>query len=340
MMPPWRNGRTFLIAEAGVNHDGDIGRAIAMVELAAEVGADAVKFQTFRADAVVTRKAALANYQQRNSGTSGPQLNMLRTLELSDSDHWKLKRRADELGILFFSTAFDHGSIDFLTSMNQQLWKIPSGEITNFPYLVRIARKNQPTILSTGMASLAEVAAAVETLDAHGLDRRGLCILHCNTEYPTPPHDVNLRAMPVLGAAFGCTYGYSDHTEGTAVSVAAAALGASVIEKHFTDDRDRPGPDHAASLSPDQLQDWVASVRLTDEIMGSSEKRPTPSEIQNRAVARKTVVAGRRIEVGETLTEQNLAVKRAGGGISPMLWPQIVGRRAPREFAPDDPIEL
>jgi N,N'-diacetyllegionaminate synthase len=340
MTVPWQEGRTFLIAEAGVNHNGDVGRAMEMVELAAEAGADAVKFQTFRAQDLVTAQAAMAGYQERAIGSSGSQLDMLRALELNHEAHRALKRRAEELGILFFSTAFDPESVDFLVGMGQTLWKIPSGEITNYPYLVRVAGLGRPTILSTGMADVAEIGAAVATLVEHGVAREQLCILHCNTEYPTPWHDVNLRAMPALGAVFGCAFGYSDHTPGTAVSVAATALGAQVIEKHFTLDQSLPGPDHAASLSPDELREWVASVRAVEQALGSSLKAPTPSEAKNRSVARKTIVAAGPIAAGEAYSEGNLAVKRAGAGLSPMLWPHLLGRAAPRDFEPDEPIAL
>ena len=340
MTVPWSKGRTFLIAEAGVNHNGDRPRAAAMVELAAEAGADAVKFQTFRAEALATASTAMAEYQQRNVGAGRSQLDMLRELELPEEAHLMLRRRAEELGLLFFSTAFDDASIDFLASLDQPLWKIPSGEITNYPYLVRIAGMGRPTILSTGMATLAEVAQAVELLDQHGLERDRLCILHCNTEYPTPLKDVNLRAMEALGTAFGCAYGYSDHTNGIIVSVAATARGASVIEKHFTLDKALPGPDHAASLSPDELRQWVSSVREAEVALGSAIKKPSASEAKNRQPARKTVVAARPIAKGEAFSETNLGVKRAGGGLSPMLWPSILGRPAGRDFDADEPIEL
>jgi N,N'-diacetyllegionaminate synthase len=340
MNVPWRSDRVFLIAEAGVNHNGDVGRALAMVDLAAEAGADAVKFQTFQAEALVTKDAAMADYQQRNLGTAGSQLPMLRALELSHENHLMLKRRAEELGIIFFSTAFDDASIDFLASLDQPLWKIPSGEITNYPYLVRVAGLNKPTILSTGMATLAEVGEAVGTLESQGLSLGALCILHCNTEYPTPWEDVNLRAMPAMGAALGCDFGYSDHTPGTVVSVAAAALGARVIEKHFTLDKELPGPDHKASLAPEELREWVSSIRAVGVAMGSSAKRPAPSERKNRAIVRKSVVASCEIRAGEIFSSENLAVKRAGAGLSPMQWPGILGRRAPRNFVPDEVIEL
>jgi N,N'-diacetyllegionaminate synthase len=341
MTVPWRAGRTFLIAEAGVNHNGDLDRAAAMVELAAEAGADAVKFQTFRAEALVTARAAMAEYQQRNVGADGSQLDMLRELELSDDAHLMLKRRAEELGLLFFSTAFDDASIDFLASLDQPLWKIPSGEITNYPYLVRIAGMNKPTILSTGMATLAEVAQAVELLEEHGLERDRLCILHCNTEYPTPLEDVNLRAMESLGAAFGCAYGYSDHTDGVIVSIVATARGARVIEKHFTLNKSLPGPDHAASMAPDELREWIAVVRQTEAAMGSHLKRPSPSEAKNRLLGRKIIVAATPVPAGERFSEANLTVKRAGqAGITPMRWPDVIGRIARRSFEADEPIQL
>lgn len=340
-MLPWTNEGTFLIAEAGVNHNGDLSRALAMIELAAEVGADAVKFQTFRAEALVTAASEMAAYQQRNTGTAGSQLEMLRALELSDDDFYLLKAHADKLGIIFFSTAFDESSIDLLAAMEQPLWKVPSGEITNYPYLTRIAQLGRPTIVSTGMATISEIDEAMSLLLASGLSREQLCILHCNTEYPTPWIDVNLRAMPALGAALGCAFGYSDHTTGTTVSVAAAALGAKVIEKHFTLDKELPGPDHRASLSPAELREWVAAIRSVTEFLGDSVKRPTPSEIKNREIARKVIVARTSIKCGERLSEANLAAKRTGQrGLSPMRWPELLGREASRDFAPDEVIEI
>lgn len=339
MSVPWTD-RTFLIAEAGVNHDGDVERALALVELAATMGADAVKFQTFKAEALATRAARMAGYQERNLGDAGSQYEMLARLELDEAAHYRLRARAEELGLLMFSTAFDARSVDLLSRMDQPLWKIPSGEITNYPYLVRIARFGRPTILSTGMATLADIDAAVTVLLENGLRRDLLCILHCNTEYPTPLRDVNLRAMPRIGAAFGCAYGYSDHTEGNAVSIAATAMGASVLEKHFTLDKSLLGPDHRASLSPHELGDWVTSVRAVDAALGDGIKRPMPSEVNNRAVVRKVIVAARPVAHGEFFSEDNLTVKRAGDGISPMRWPQIIGRAANRCFDVDEPIEL
>ena len=339
-MTPWSDDRIFLIAEAGVNHNGSVDRALAMVDLAADCGADAVKFQTFRAEALATADARMAAYQERNIGALSSQLEMLRALQLPPEAYYKLRKRAGERGIIFFSTAFDSQSVAFLERMGQPLWKVPSGEITNYPYLMSIAALGQPTILSTGMATLAEVEGAVEALEAAGLDRASLCILHCTTEYPAPPEEVNLRAMPLLGAAFGCAYGYSDHTLGTAVSTAAVALGAKVIEKHFTLDKALPGPDHRASLSPAELAEWARCIRIASQALGSSVKHPGTSEERNRAVARKYLVAARPIAAGDIFSEENLAVKRAGRGLSPMLWPQVLGTTARRAFVLDEPIEL
>jgi N,N'-diacetyllegionaminate synthase len=341
MTVPWAKGRTFLIAEAGVNHNGDERLAIQMVELAARAGADAVKFQTFRADKLATAGAGMASYQERNTGSSGSQLDMLRQLELPRDAHLRARRRAEELGIAFFSTGFDDESNDFLESLDQPLWKIPSGEITNYPYLVRIARLGRPTILSTGMATVSEVAKAVETLEENGLSRELLCVLHCNTEYPTPMEDVNLRAMERLGGVLDCAYGYSDHTQGLIVSIAAVARGALVLEKHFTLDRSLPGPDQTASMSPEELREWVSAVRATEVAMGSAVKTPTPSEKKNRPLGRKVIVAAKPIMAGETFSADNLTVKRAGGaGITPMRWPELMHRTAPRSYHADEPIEI
>lgn len=339
MSTPWSN-RVFLIAEAGVNHNGDPSLALEMLELAAAAGADAVKFQTFQAEALVTSTTRMADYQMRNLRTAGSQIDMLKRLELSHDAHRILRRRAQELGILFFSTAFDRPSMDFLAELDQPLWKIPSGEITNYPYLAAIARFDRPVVLSTGMATVSEIDDAVTTLIEHGLDRDRLCILHCNTEYPTPWEDVNLRAMPNIGALFGCTFGYSDHTPGIEISIAAVAMGARVLEKHFTLNQDLPGPDHKASLSPSQLIDWVASTRHVELALGDGVKRPTPSEVKNRDIARKVVVARCGIAKGEIFSADNLTAKRAGPGLSPMMWPQLLGRAATRDFNADEVIEL
>ncbi|WP_148717325.1 N-acetylneuraminate synthase [Chitinolyticbacter meiyuanensis] len=336
-MTPWQD-RVFVIAEAGVNHNGDVALALQLVDAAADAGADAVKFQTFQAAALVSRDAVTADYQKANTGVEESQYAMLKRLELSAEAHDAVRQRAQERGILFFSTAFDPASIDYLIALDIPLWKIPSGEITNYPYLCRIAALQRPTILSTGMATVAEIDDAVRVLLAHGLRREQLAILHCNTEYPTPLSDVNLRAMPNLGALFGAAYGYSDHTAGEAISVAAVALGARVIEKHFTLDRNLPGPDHKASLEPGELASMVAAIRAVETALGNGIKQPTPSEAKNRPIARKSIVAARAIRAGEVFGADNLAIKRPGTGISPMRWPELIGRTASRDYAEDEVI--
>ena len=330
-MIPWQ-GRCFIIAEAGVNHNGDTERALRLIDAAAAAGCDAVKFQTFRAEALVSRSAVMAEYQKANTGVEESQYAMLKRLELAPEVHHLLREHAQARGILFFSTAFDLQSLDFLAQLDIPVWKIPSGEITNYPYLQRIARLGKPVILSTGMATVGEIDEAVALLLAEGLPRERLCILHCNTEYPTPERDVNLRAMVSLGQAFGTAIGYSDHTLGIEIPVAATALGARVLEKHFTLDRSLPGPDHRASLEPAELHAMVEAVRKIEEALGDGIKRPTPSESRNRPIARKSVVAARAIRAGEPFSEDNLTVKRPGGGISPMEWPRLMGHAAPRDF--------
>lgn len=338
-MNHWQN-RIFIIGEAGVNHNGDLSLACQLVDAAADAGCDAVKFQTFKAEALVTREAAMAEYQQANTGREESQYDMLKRLELSEEAHHILAARAQTRGLLMFSTAFDLASVDFLKSMNLPLWKIPSGEITNFPYLVRVARNSKPIILSTGMALLGEVDAALQVLLAHGSSREQICVLHCNTDYPTHYGDVNLRAMASMGRALGTAYGYSDHTLGIEIAVAAAALGARVIEKHFTLDRQLPGPDHLASLEPEELAQMVRAVRHIEEALGDGIKGPSPSEVKNRAISRKSIVAARDIAVGEVFDETNLAVKRPGTGLSPMRWNELLGLRASCSYAADQPIEL
>ncbi|HSC81479.1 MAG TPA: N-acetylneuraminate synthase [Chitinolyticbacter sp.] len=336
-MTPWQD-RVFVIAEAGVNHNGDTALALRLVDAAADAGADAVKFQTFQAAALVSRDAVMADYQKANTGVEESQYAMLKRLELSPAAHDAVRQRAQERGILFFSTAFDPVSIDYLIALDIPLWKIPSGEITNYPYLCRIAALQRPTILSTGMATVAEIDDAMRVLLANGLTREQLAILHCNTEYPTPLSDVNLRAMPNLGALFGTAYGYSDHTAGEAISVAAVALGARVIEKHFTLDRNLPGPDHKASLEPDELASMVAAIRAVETALGNGIKQPTPSEAKNRPIARKSIVAACAIRAGEVFSADNLTIKRPGTGISPMRWPELIGRTASRDYAEDEVI--
>ena len=332
------SARTFLIAEAGVNHNGDIKLAKALIDAAADAGCDAVKFQTFSAEQLVTATAKMADYQKKNTGTTESQLQMLKRLELGEREHYELMSHAKEKNIIFFSTAFDMKSVEFLAQLNIPVWKIPSGEITNYPYLVRIASFGKPIILSTGMATLAEVDDAVRVLLDNGATREQLCILHCNTDYPTQWSDVNLLAMSRMGASFGTAYGYSDHTQGIEIPIAATALGASVIEKHFTIDRSLPGPDHKASLEPAELSAMVKAVRNIEIALGNGIKSPTESEKRNRIAARKSIVAARRINAGEHYSEENMTVKRPGDGITPMAWSRLIGHVAPRNFEVDEPL--
>ena len=332
--------RTLIIAEAGVNHNGDINLAMQLIDAAAQAGADIVKFQTFSADRQVTRTADKAEYQKRETGNYESQYEMLRRLELSESMHYQLLSHCDERKIEFLSTGFDIESINFLASLNQKYFKIPSGEITNLPYLRHIGGLNKLVVLSTGMATLGEVEQAINALEEAGTSRNQITILHCTTEYPTPMSEVNLRAMLTLQKAFQLAVGYSDHTKGIEISVAAVAMGASVIEKHFTLDRNLPGPDHRASLEPYELRQMISAIRNIENAMGDGIKRPTASEKKNRLVARKSIVACRPISKGETFTAENLTVKRPGTGISPMEWDEVLGKNASRGFAVDELIEL
>lgn len=331
---------TLVIAEAGVNHNGSLDLACRLVDVAAEAGADVVKFQTFRADRLVTRTAAKADYQKATTSAEESQHEMIRRLELSESMHEALQARCRERGIEFFSTAFDVESLDYLMGLGMARIKVPSGEITNLPYLRHVGRCGKPVILSTGMATLGEIEAAINVLEQVGLPRTELTVLHCSTEYPTPMHEVNLMAMASIREAFGVCVGYSDHTQGIEVATAAVALGAAVIEKHFTLDRSLHGPDHLASLEPSELADMVRAIRNIEAAMGDGIKRPGASELRNRAVARKSLVAACRIERGECFSEANLAVKRPGTGMSPMRMDEILGRPSPRDFDVDELIEL
>ena len=336
--------RVFIIAEAGVNHNGDLDLARGLVDAAAAAGADAVKFQTFKAQSLASRQAPRAAYQKENLGPGNEQdqISMLRKLELSQADHVELMAHCRTQGIEFMSTPFDHDSITLLERLGVGRYKIPSGEITNLPYLRRIAALGKPAILSTGMCVLEDVRAAVDALAAAGQDLRRLTLLHCNSGYPTPDEDVNLRAMRTLAEAFPQTAGagYSDHTLGLAASLAATALGATVIEKHFTLDRNLPGPDHKISLLPAELTDLVSGIRRIETMLGSPDKGPTPSETPNIVIARKSIVAARPIAAGEIFSEGNLTAKRPGSGLSPMLWDEVIGRAAPRNFAEDELIEV
>lgn len=333
--------RTLIIAEAGVNHNGSPELARQLVDAAAAAGVDYVKFQTFRADKLVTRTARQAAYQSRNLGHGEEsQYTMLKRLELSPDDHRALIDHCNAKGVEFLSTAFDLESIAFLDSLGLPLWKVPSGEITNFPYLRAIGSTGKPVILSTGMATLDEIGAAVGVLTRFGTPRNEITLLHCTTEYPAPKDQVNLRAMQTMHERFGLPVGYSDHTEGIEIPVAAVAMGATVIEKHFTLDRNLPGPDHKASLEPDELTAMVRQIRAVESALGNGTKEPAPAERPNIPIARKSIVAATAIKRGEPFTEENLTAKRPGTGLSPMLWESVVGRTAPHDFEPDQPIEL
>jgi len=330
---------TLIIAEAGVNHNGDLGMARELIAVAAAAGADLVKFQTFDAASLIAADAPKAAYQITATGDDESQFDMVRKLELSAADHDVLIAECARHGIGFFSTAFDTRSFDLLLALGLDRVKVPSGEITNLPFLRHVAAAGKPIILSTGMATLGEIEDALNVLEAGGTPREHVTILHCNTEYPTPMRDVNLRAMTSIGAAFGTAVGYSDHTSGIEVAIAAVALGASVIEKHFTLDRRLPGPDHAASLEPAELKAMVAAIRNIEVALGDGRKRPSPSEIGNRAIARKSLVAAVPIRAGEAFTAANVTAKRPGTGISPMRWDEVIGTVARRDFAADEPID-
>lgn len=331
--------RVLVIAEAGVNHNGDIQLAKQLIDAAASADADFVKFQTFNANRQVTRSAKKADYQTQTTDSSESQHEMLRRLELTEAMHHQLIAHCAMRNIGFFSTGFDIESIDLLVSLGQDYLKIPSGEITNLPYLRHIGQLGKAIILSTGMATLGEIEAAIDVLEQVGTPRGKLTVLHCTTEYPTPMSEVNLRAMQSIQSAFGVAVGYSDHTQGIEVAIAAVAMGATVIEKHFTLDRKLPGPDHQASLEPAELSAMVAAIRNIEVALGDGIKRLTPSEARNKPVARKSMVASRAIKVGEVFTVENLTTKRPGTGISPMRWDEFLGKKAPRNFAADELID-
>ncbi|MCO7546709.1 N-acetylneuraminate synthase [Stutzerimonas nitrititolerans] len=330
--------RVYIIAEAGVNHNGSMELAKQLVDVAVAAGADAVKFQTFKAVNLVSRNAEKADYQKRTTSAAESQFDMIKKLELDETAHLELIAHCQQSGIEFLSTPFDHESIELLYNLGLKTFKIPSGEITNLPYLRHIGRLSKKVILSSGMANLGEIEAAINTLTSAGTARNNINILHANTEYPTPMTDVNLRAMQTIGHAFNLPYGYSDHTAGIEVPIAAVALGASVVEKHFTLDRNMDGPDHKASLEPDELTMMVQSIRNVELALGSPIKQPSPSEAKNKAIARKSIVAKTTIKKGECLNEDNLAVKRPGTGISPMRWDELLGSVAQRDYQADEQI--
>lgn len=332
--------RTLIIAEAGVNHNGDLEQAKKLVAEAAAAGADLVKFQSFITNKSISADAPKAQYQKQATGSEESQYDMVRKLELSRHDHEVLIEECRRHNIGFFSTAFDGDSFDMLVELGLEQVKIPSGELTNLPLLRYMTRLGKPVILSTGMASLGDIEAALEVIEQNGTPRELITILHCTTEYPAPMDEVNLRAMVNLKSTFGAQIGYSDHTRGIEISLAAVALGATVIEKHFTLDRNLPGPDHQASLEPHELKAMVDGIRNIECALGDGIKRASASEVKNRAIARKSLVASRPIRAGEPFTSDNLATKRPGTGISPMRWDEVVGRIARRDFALDELIEL
>ncbi len=332
--------KTIIIAEAGVNHNGDMSMACEMVRTARLAGADYVKFQTAVPELVISSIAPKADYQKETTGSGESQLDMCRRIHLPLDAYATLADLCRREGIGFMSTPFDLVSIDTLVPIGMDWWKIPSGEITNLPYLRRIAELRRPVILSTGMSTLREVTRAVEILTSRGLDSSNVALLHCNTQYPTPMADVNLRAMDSLRSVTRGPVGYSDHTPGIEVPIAAVAMGAQIIEKHFTLDRSLPGPDHKASLDPDELAAMVRAIRNIEQALGSPVKQPSPSETPNIEIARKSIVAARDIMAGEKFTPENITVKRPGGGLSPMMWDNVIGLTATRNFDYDSLITL
>ncbi|WP_336146499.1 N-acetylneuraminate synthase [Marinobacter salarius] len=333
--------KTLIIAEAGVNHNGDMALAKELIAAAAEAGADLVKFQTFIAANIISQSAPKAEYQKGATDPQESQRDMVRKLELTRENHMELIAECKNQGIGFFSTAFDKDSIDLLEELGGlKIVKVPSGELTNLPYLRYLTRHGNPVLLSTGMANLGEIEAAIDVVEQAGTPRDKITVLHCTTEYPTPMEDVNLSAMVNIGKAFGVNVGYSDHTPGIEVPIAAVALGATVIEKHFTVDRSLPGPDHRASLEPDELKAMVQGIRNIEKALGDGIKRPSASELKNKTIARKSLVAACPIKAGESFSEENLMAKRPGTGISPMHWDEVIGRKAPRDFCEDELIEL
>ena len=327
-----------IIAEAGVNHNGDTRLAYELIKIAAEAGADIVKFQTFRPELVVSGAAHKAEYQKKTTGSNESQLDMIRKLALPEDSYPGLLDCCKRNNIAFLSTPFDLPSIDFLQGLEMPYWKIPSGEITNLPYLIRIAKTGKEIFLSSGMSTMDEVRTAVHILRDNGAGE--ITVLHCTTEYPAPYEDVNLRAMETIRTELGVKVGYSDHTAGIEVPVAAAALGATVIEKHFTLDRNMEGPDHKASLEPGELSAMVRAIRNIEVALGDGVKRLTPSERSNIAIARKSIVAARDISAGEMFTAENITIKRPGSGVSPMRWFEVLGMKASRDFSYDELIEV
>lgn len=331
-------GHVCIIAEAGVNHNGDIKLAKKMVDVAKQAGVDYIKFQTFSPEKLVSKYAQKAKYQKENTNSDESQLKMLQKVALSKSEFKQLKEYCSEVGIGFISTPFDDDSINFLEEFDMDFWKIPSGEITNLPYLEKIANTGRKVIMSTGMCEVEEILNAISVLENNGTN--DIVLLHCNTQYPTPYEDVNLKAMYAIEKATGKPVGYSDHTQGIEVPIAAVAMGAVVIEKHFTLDKGMDGPDHKASLEPDELTQMVSSIRKIEKALGDGKKEPSESEKENINVARKSIVASKTIKKGTVFSEDNITVKRPGNGISPMRWYEVIGQTAMRDYEEDEMIEL
>ncbi len=332
--------KTFIIAEAGVNHNGSLEQALKLVDAAVNAGADAVKFQTFKAENIVSKTLQQADYQTKNTGKQQSQYQLLKQLELSEQDHQTIIDYCQHQKIEFMSTPFDDDSIQLLADLNMTRWKIPSGELLSIPYLRKIARLNQPTILSTGMASVEEIELAVNTLFTAGLSKNNLTILHANTAYPTPFKDVNLRAMITLKDRFQVNVGLSDHSLGIEVPIAAVAMGAMMIEKHFTLDTNLSGPDHKASLNPQQLTAMIQSIRNVEQAMGDGRKQATDSEVANKTLVRKRIIAKCSIQKGEVFNEQNITLKRAEQGEQAVNWDRVIGTKAIQSFVEDEGVYL
>ena len=333
------NLKTLIIAEAGINHNGDVLLAKRLIDVAADAEADLIKFQTFSTKNIVTRSVSKADYQYESTDKDESQYAMLEKLELTEEMHRELIKYSQQRGIGFFSTGFDIDSVDMLIRLGQVRFKVPSGEITNLPLLRHIGKQNKEVILSTGMSDLGEVGNSIKTLEDAGTTRSKITALHCTTAYPAPMNDVNLSAMLSIQKAFGVSVGYSDHSEGIEVAIAAVALGAKVIEKHFTLDNTLPGPDHKASLEPDELKKMITAIRNIELALGDGVKKIMPSELKNRQVARQSIVAKANIKKGEALSETNITTKRAGSGISPMRWDQIIGSKSNRDYLIDEIID-
>jgi N,N'-diacetyllegionaminate synthase len=332
--------KTFIIAEAGVNHNGSVEIAKKLIDAAVSSGANAVKFQTFKAENLVCKDMQKAEYQKKNTSKNESQYEMIKALELNKDAHFEIIEHCNKNNIMFLSTPFDHESIDLLEALKMPIFKIPSGEITNYPYLKNIAVLKKQVILSTGMSTLEEVDSAIKILLNGGVDRNNLTVLHATSEYPCPINEVNLSAMVTIGKKFNLKFGYSDHTEGIAVPISAVALGASVIEKHFTLDRNMDGPDHKASLEPHELTLMVDGIRKIEVALGDGKKNPSPSEIKNINIARKFIVASKFIKSGEVFNNSNIIAKRSGKGISPMRWNEVIGQKAKQDFQKDQIIKL